>query len=238
MKEPVRGGNRRGGREGFACAGDGQDAAGVWKRERNLSAAGAVGAGERRADDYAACAHEKPVLRRPRRLERHREAQAARVHPRGRQRRRDLLAGTRCGCAEETGCDGVAVGRAAQGNPWIFRQIADAMAGKAAVEPTNEESLTCSGGICTLAQLKGEAIAVREMRRHIVCYVCGMRDAARLRVRVNAITDIGEMESALRAFMLEGRVYGKKPGTIQDRSGFCYGERNEERANQAAVFSA
>ena len=40
---------------------------------------------------------------------------------------------------EETGCDGVAVGRAAQGNPWIFRQIADAMAGKAAVEPTNEE---------------------------------------------------------------------------------------------------
>ena len=45
------------------------------------------------AQDYAARAHEKPVLRRPRRLERHREAQAARVHPRGRQRRRDLLAG-------------------------------------------------------------------------------------------------------------------------------------------------
>ena len=108
---------------------------------------------------------------------------------------------------EETGCDGVAVGRAAQGNPWIFRQIADAMAGKAAVEPTNEEKFdVLRRHLHALAQLKGEAVAVREMRRHIVCYVRGMRDAARLRVRVNAITDIGEMESALRAFMLEGRV--------------------------------
>ena len=108
---------------------------------------------------------------------------------------------------EETGCDGVAVGRAAQGNPWIFRQIADAMAGKAAVEPTNEEKFdVLRRHLHALAQLKGEAVAVREMRRHIVCYVRGMRDAARLRVRVNAITDIGEMESVLRAFMLEGRV--------------------------------
>ena len=108
---------------------------------------------------------------------------------------------------EETGCDGVAVGRAAQGNPWIFRQIADAMAGKAAVEPTNEEKFdVLRRHLHALAQFKSEAVAVREMRRHIVCYVRGMRDAARLRVRVNAITDIGEMESALRAFMLEGRV--------------------------------
>ena len=108
---------------------------------------------------------------------------------------------------EETGCDGVAVGRAAQGNPWIFRQIADAMAGKAAVEPTNEEKFdVLRRHLHALAQLKGEAVAVREMRRHIVCYVRGMRDAARLRVRVNAITDIGEMEEALKAFMLEGKA--------------------------------
>ena len=44
------------------------------------------------------------------------------------------------------------------------------------------------------------------MRRHIVCYVRGMRDAARLRVRVNAITDMEELEKTLAAFMLEGRV--------------------------------
>ena len=57
-----------------------------------------------------------------------------------------------------------------------------------------------------LAQMKGEAVAVREMRRHIVCYVRGMRDAARLRVKVNAITEIDEMEAALTAFMLEGKA--------------------------------
>ena len=57
-----------------------------------------------------------------------------------------------------------------------------------------------------LAKLKGEAVAVREMRRHIVCYVRGMRDAARLRVRVNTITDMEELEKTLAAFMLEGHV--------------------------------
>ena len=108
---------------------------------------------------------------------------------------------------EQTGCDGIMVGRGAQGNPWIFRQIADAMAGKAAVEPTNEEKFdVLRRHLHALAQLKGGAVAVREMRRHIVCYVRGMRDAARLRVRVNAITDIGEMEEALKAFMLEGKA--------------------------------
>ena len=108
---------------------------------------------------------------------------------------------------EETGCDGVAVGRAAQGNPWIFSQIRDAMAGRTVAEPTNEEKLdVLKRHLHALAQLKGEAVAVREMRRHIVCYVRGMRDAARLRVKVNAITEIDEMEAALTAFMLEGKA--------------------------------
>ncbi len=115
---------------------------------------------------------------------------------------------------EETGCDGVAVGRAAQGNPWIFAQIRDAMQGRPIREPDNEEKLAVwTRHLHTLAQLKGEAVAVREMRRHIVCYVRGMRDAARLRVRVNAITEIDELENTLdRPFMLEGRVKSPLPG--------------------------
>ena len=81
------------------------------------------------------------------------------------------------------------------------------MAGKAVTEPTNEEKFAVlRRHLYALARLKGEAVAVREMRRHIVCYVRGMRDAARLRVKVNAITEIGEMEDALKAFMLEGKA--------------------------------
>ena len=104
---------------------------------------------------------------------------------------------------EETGCDGVAVGRAAQGNPWIFAQIADAMAGRPVREPTSREKLdVLMRHARMLAQLKGEAVAVREMRRHVVCYVRGMRDAARLRAQVNTLLTLPQLEEAVTAFML------------------------------------
>ena len=104
---------------------------------------------------------------------------------------------------EETGCDGVAVGRAAQGNPWIFGQIADAMAGRAPQSPSPQEKLdVLLRHARMLAQLKGEAVAVREMRRHVVCYVRGMRDAARLRAQVNTLLTLEQLEEAVSAFML------------------------------------
>ena len=81
------------------------------------------------------------------------------------------------------------------------------MAGRPIHEPENEEKLAVlTRHLHMLAQLKGEAVAVREMRRHIVCYVRGMRDAARLRVRVNTITEMDELEKTLTAYMLEGQV--------------------------------
>ncbi|MBP3655221.1 MAG: tRNA dihydrouridine synthase DusB [Clostridia bacterium] len=104
---------------------------------------------------------------------------------------------------EETGCDGVAVGRAAQGNPWIFEQIRDAFAGRTPRSIPAEEKLeVVMRHADMLAQLKGEHIAVREMRRHVICYVRGMRDAARLRTKVNSILTIDELRRELTAFML------------------------------------
>ena len=106
---------------------------------------------------------------------------------------------------EETGCAGVAVGRAAQGNPWIFEQIRDAFAGRPMREITAEEKLAVvMRHARMLAALKGETIAVKEMRRHVVCYVRGMRDAVRLRARVNTIMTIDELEREMTAFMLGG----------------------------------
>jgi len=105
---------------------------------------------------------------------------------------------------EETGCDGVAVGRAAQGNPWIFEQIRDGMAGKPVREiPAEEKLAVLLRHARMLADLKSEPVAVREMRRHIVCYVRGMRDAAKVRTKVNAIVTLEELEAVLTAFMLK-----------------------------------
>ena len=104
---------------------------------------------------------------------------------------------------ETTGCDGVAIGRAAQGNPWIFRQIADAMAGRPVEMPTNAEKLAViMRHARDLAALKGEPVAVREMRRHVVCYVRGMRDAAKLRGRVNELTTLEQLEETLTPFIM------------------------------------
>ena len=104
---------------------------------------------------------------------------------------------------EETGCDGVAVGRAAQGNPWIFEQIRDGMAGRPVrMIPAEEKLSVLLRHARMLAELKGEGVAVREMRRHVVCYVRGMRDAAKLRTKVNAILTLEALEETLSAFML------------------------------------
>ncbi len=104
---------------------------------------------------------------------------------------------------EETGCDGVAVGRAAQGNPWIFEQIRDGMAGKPVrAIPAKEKLGVLLRHASMLAQMKGETVAVREMRRHVVCYVKGMRDAAKLRTKVNSMLTLADLEMALTDFML------------------------------------
>ena len=104
---------------------------------------------------------------------------------------------------EETGCDGVAIGRAAQGNPWIFEHVRDGMASKPVrVIPSSEKLEVLLRHANMLAKMKGELVAVREMRRHVVCYVKGMRDAAKLRTQVNSMLTLEDLERALTAFML------------------------------------
>ena len=51
-----------------------------------------------------------------------------------------------------------------------------------------------------LAQLKGEDVAVREMRRHVVCYVKGMPGAARVRTRVNEVISLSQLEALMTEF--------------------------------------
>ena len=87
----------------------------------------------------------------------------------------------------QTGCDAVMIGRAACGNPWIFRQLAALMNGDAVpAAPTLEEKIAVvERHLDMLIDLKGHHTAIREMRRHAVNYFKGYPRSADLRNRFN-----------------------------------------------------
>lgn len=88
----------------------------------------------------------------------------------------------------ETGCDAVIVGRAAQGNPWVFREITAVLRGQTASQPTpNERVETAMRHFELERALYGEKLAVLQMRKHIAWYVHGLRGASRFRERINAL---------------------------------------------------
>ena len=96
---------------------------------------------------------------------------------------------------EQTGCDGVMVGRAARGNPWIFSQIAAWLEdGTIPPRPDIEE---VKQTILYHAQLqlttKGEYTAIREMRKHVSWYTSGYPNSARLRQVVNQTESFEEL---------------------------------------------
>ena len=90
---------------------------------------------------------------------------------------------------EETGCDGLMIGRGADGNPWLFRELAAALAGKVQpMKPTLEERLAqAAEHLKMLIDYKGEYISVKEMRRHISAYLKGMPHAAEFRGRFHKV---------------------------------------------------
>ena len=96
---------------------------------------------------------------------------------------------------EETGCDGVMVGRAAQGNPWIFREILEYLeTGKEAQKPDNEEKKALILRHAALQQeYKGEYTAVREMRKHLAWYTVGMPHSAHFRGFINSMETMEEL---------------------------------------------
>jgi len=101
----------------------------------------------------------------------------------------------------ETGCDGVAVGRGAQGNPWIFREILAALRGGTCPPPSLEERIGLALRHARMqASYIGERVGVREMRKHVAWYMQGLPGCARLREQINRAQSLGEMEALLRAY--------------------------------------
>lgn len=104
---------------------------------------------------------------------------------------------------EQTGCDGILIGRAAQGNPWIFREVTDYLdKGNVPSRPDNAEKKELILRHAALQlQYKGEYIGVREMRKHLSWYTVGMPNSARFRREINTMETMEQLvESVERIF--------------------------------------
>ena len=100
---------------------------------------------------------------------------------------------------KETGCDGVMIGRAVRGNPWIFRELNHYFqTGEKLQRPSAEEIREMILRHTRMQiEKKGEFTGIREMRKHVAWYTAGMRHSAALRRESNLIADYRELEVLL-----------------------------------------
>jgi len=99
---------------------------------------------------------------------------------------------------EYTGIDGIMIGRATLGKPWVIGQIIKELSGKEKQEISNEVKLEIMKEHLKLAvKEKGEYIAIREMRKHICGYIKNMKESSKFREKVNKIENINELITCL-----------------------------------------
>lgn len=106
---------------------------------------------------------------------------------------------------DETGVDGVMIGRAALGNPWmIYRTVKYLETGELMEEPSVREKIdVCLLHLDRLIALKNEYIAVREMRKHTAWYLKGVRGNANVRNAVNECSTRAELVKLLTNYVEE-----------------------------------
>ena len=113
---------------------------------------------------------------------------------------------------EQTGCDGVMIGRALRGNPWLLRDIRTYVGtGSHAEAPSVRERVdTILGHGRMLIEHKGEYIGIREMRKHTAWYTAGVPGSAAFRGRINEMETYDELVRAVQEL-----YYGILPELIQ-----------------------
>jgi tRNA-dihydrouridine synthase B len=103
---------------------------------------------------------------------------------------------------DETGCDGVMIGRAIQGNPWIFREAKQYLeTGIVPPPPELDERMTVMlRHLNDMVTLLGEDIGVREMRKHLCWYTKGLHGGAEFREKVNHISGVEDVKQEIRDY--------------------------------------
>ena len=101
---------------------------------------------------------------------------------------------------EETGCDGVMIGRGAQGNPWIFHELLEyEKTGQMPARPSRDiirETMLRHARL--QMEYKGEYLGIREMRKHVAWYTKGLEGSAKLRDDINKVESYQELETLLK----------------------------------------
>ncbi len=100
---------------------------------------------------------------------------------------------------EETGCDGIMIGRGAQGNPWIFQDLLEyertgQMPGRPSAKELKETMLRHAR---LQIEFKGGYLGIREMRKHVAWYTKGLPGSAKLRDEINQVESYEELEALL-----------------------------------------
>lgn len=100
---------------------------------------------------------------------------------------------------EETGCDGILIGRAARGNPWLFHQIRTYLeTGEEESRPSMEEMRDMMLRHARMQiDYKGDYTGIREMRKHISWYTAGCPHSARLRAQINSVESLEELKELI-----------------------------------------
>lgn len=100
---------------------------------------------------------------------------------------------------EQTGCDGVMIGRGSQGNPWIFREVVQYLqTGEIPDRPTMAEVRKVVERHAALQlEIKGEYAGVREMRKHLAWYTTGYPNSAKFRQMVNCMETMEDLVKSL-----------------------------------------
>ncbi len=108
---------------------------------------------------------------------------------------------------EFTGCDGIAIGRGAMGNPWIFKRIVNLMEGKEDFIPTIDERVGLAiKQLEMTCQHKGDRVGVREMRKHLAWYLKGLKDSNEVKNAINKMVDKEEIIELLQIYKYKTRI--------------------------------
>lgn len=102
---------------------------------------------------------------------------------------------------EYTKCDAIAIGRGAQGNPWIFSGILDLLDGKAYTIPDIDERIrVILKHFDLIRSFKGDRVGIREMRKHIAWYIKGLKNSNEVKNVINKLDNMEEIIEVLEEY--------------------------------------